>query len=222
MLSLIKFELKKMLTRRVAVAANAGAIVMLVAVMALNVMQARAEGNAGEILSGPEAIAHRREVAEARAGELTPERVAADIAHYQEIAYERLNPEELADMSDAAAYEAVAEAYDEATRLELYDPYYITLLKPWAVRGLEPYQYAFRVTPEMALDFYGALAASLQDSLDEGMGGEWVSRRPNARSGPRRRPAWPSPSDTGGPAAGTTSSIARRSSSSLSSPPASR
>lgn len=174
MLSLIKFELKKMLTRRVAVAANAGAIVMLVAVMALNVMQARAEGNIGEILSGPEAIAHRREVAEARAGELTPERVAADIARYQEIAYERLNPEELADMSDAAAYEAVAEAYDEATRLELYDPYYITLLKPWAVRGLEPYQYAFRVTPEMALDFYGALAASLQDSLDEGMGGEWV------------------------------------------------
>lgn len=63
MLSLIKFELKKMLTRRVAVAANAGAIVMLVAVMALNVMQARAEGNIGEILSGPEAIAHRREVA---------------------------------------------------------------------------------------------------------------------------------------------------------------
>lgn len=174
MLSLIKFELKKMLARRVAVAANAGAIVMLVAVMALNVMQARAEGNIGEILSGPEAIAHRREVAEARAGELTPERVAADIARYQEIAYERLNPEELADMSDAAAYEAVAEAYDEATRLELYDPYYITLLKPWAVRGLEPYQYAFRVTPEMALDFYGALAASLQDSLDEGMGGEWV------------------------------------------------
>lgn len=174
MLSLIKFELKKMLTRRVAVAANAGAIVMLVAVMALNVMQARAEGNIGEILSGPEAIAHRREVAEARAGELTPERVAADIARYQEIAYERLNPEELAEMSDAAAYEAVAEAYDEATRLELYDPYYITLLKPWAVRGLEPYQYAFRVTPEMALDFYGALAASLQDSLDEGMGGEWV------------------------------------------------
>ena len=70
---------------------------------------------------------------------------------------------------------------------ELYDPYYITLLKPWAVRGLEPYQYAFRVTPEMALDFYGALAASLQDSLDEGMGGEWVySPGRNERSGPIR------------------------------------
>lgn len=27
---------------------------------------------------------------------------------------------------------------------------------------------------EMALDFYGALAANLQDSLDGGMGGEWV------------------------------------------------
>ena len=48
-------------------------------------MQARAEGNIGEILSGPEAIAHRREVAEARAGDLTPERVAADIARYQEL-----------------------------------------------------------------------------------------------------------------------------------------
>ena len=171
---LIKFELKKMLTRRVAIVANVGMLLMLVVVMGLNVVQTKTEGNIGEILSGPAAIAHRREVAEARAGELTLERVAADIAHYQEIAYERLDPQELADMSDAAAYEAVAEAYDEATRLELYDPYYITLLKPWAVRGLEPYQYAFRVTPEMALDFYGALAASLQDSLDEGMGGEWV------------------------------------------------
>ena len=174
MRSLVKFELKKMLTRRVAIVANVGMLLMLVVVMGVNVVQAKTGGNIGEILSGPAAIAHRREVAEARAGELTPERVAADIAHYQEIAYERLDPQELADMSDAAAYEAVAEAYDEVTRLELYDPYYITLLKPWAVRGLEPYQYASRVTPEMALDFYGALAANLQDSLDEGMGGEWV------------------------------------------------
>lgn len=222
MLSLIKFELKKMLTRRVAVAANAGAIAMLVAVMALNVMQARAEGNAGEILSGPEAIAHRREVAEARAGELTPERVAADIAHYQEIAYERLNPEELADMSDAAAYEAVAEAYDEATRLELYDPYYITLLKPWAVRGLEPYQYAFRVTPEMALDFYGALAASLQDSLDEGMGGEWVYSPAERAFWTEKEAGVAEPIGYGWSGGWDNILDCRRSSSSPSSPPASR
>lgn len=174
MCSLIKFELKKMLTRRVAVAVNLGVIAMLLVIMALNVVQTKTEGNIGEILSGPAAIAHRREVAEAHAGELTPERVATDIAHYQDIAYEKLDPEELAEMSGAAAYEATADAYDEATRLELYDPYYVTILKPWAVSGQEPYQYASRVTPEMALDFYGALAGNLQTTLDEGMNGSWV------------------------------------------------
>ncbi|WP_443813019.1 ABC transporter permease [Collinsella sp.] len=174
MRSLIKFELKKMLTRRVAIVANVGMLLMLTVVMGLNVVQTKTEGNIGETLSGPTAIAHRRDVTEARAGELTPERVAADIAHYQDIAYEKLDPEELAEMSNATAYEVVAETYDDATRLELYDPYYITILKPWAVKGLEPYQYASRVTPEMALDFYGALADSLQVTLDEGMGGEWV------------------------------------------------
>lgn len=174
MRSLIKFELKKMLTRRVAVVANAGALAMLLAVMALNVMQTKTEGNIGEILSGPAAIAHRREVAEARAGDLTPERVAADIAHYQEIAYEMLDPEELAEMSSMSAWEAAMDAYDNDRMVELNDPYYRTILKPWAVDGQQVYQFASRVTPEMALDFYGALAANLQDSLDEGMGGEWV------------------------------------------------
>lgn len=174
MRSLIKFELKKMLTRRVAVVANAGALAMLLAVMALNVMQTKTEGNIGEILSGPAAIAHRREVAEARAGDLTPERVAADIAHYQDIAYEKLDPEELAEMSSMSAWEAAMDAYDNDRMVELNDPYYRTILKPWAVDGQQVYQFASRVTPEMALDFYGALAANLQDSLDEGMGGEWV------------------------------------------------
>lgn len=173
MLRLIKFELKKMLTRRVAVAANAGVLALLLGIMALNVVQTRTQGNIGEILTGPAAIEHRREVAEARAGDLTPERVAADIAHYQEMAYEKLDAAELAEMSDAAAYELVAETYDDATRLELYDPYYITILKPWAVSGLEPYQYASRVMPEMARDFYGALEGSLQTRLDEGMRGTW-------------------------------------------------
>ena len=85
MRSLIKFELKKMLTRRVAIVANVGMLLMLTVVMGLNVVQTKTEGNIGEILSGPTAIAHRRDVTEARAGELTPERVAADIAHYQDI-----------------------------------------------------------------------------------------------------------------------------------------
>ena len=174
MLSLIRFELKKMLSRRVAKVANIGVLVMLVGIMGLNVVQTKTEGNIGEILSGPAAIEHRCDVARAHAGELTPERVAADIARYQEIAYEKLDPEELADMSDAAAYEAAAEAYDDATRQELYDPYYRTILKPWAISGQEPYQYASRVTSEMAADFYGALAQGVQSQLDEGMGGEWV------------------------------------------------
>ena len=173
MRSLIKFELKKMLTRRVAVAANVGVIAMLFAVMALNVVQTKTEGNIGEILSGPAAIAHRREVAEAHTGELTPEGVATDIAHYQDTAYEKLDPEELAEMSSTAAWEAARDAYDSDGMLELNDPYYLTILKPWAVSGQQPYQYASRVTPEMALDFYGALADNLQTTLDDGMNGSW-------------------------------------------------
>ena len=81
MVSLIKFELKKMLSRRIAVVVNVGVIVVLALVMCLNVVQTKTEGNIGQILSGPEAIAHRCEVAQAHAGELTPERIAADIAH---------------------------------------------------------------------------------------------------------------------------------------------
>lgn len=67
MRSLIKFELKKMLTRRVAIVANVGMLLMLTVVMGLNVVQTKTEGNIGEILSGPTAIAHRRDVTEARA-----------------------------------------------------------------------------------------------------------------------------------------------------------
>ena len=96
-------------------------------------------------------------------------------------------------MSNATAYEVVAETYDDATRLELYDPYYITILKPWAVKGLEPYQYASRVTPEMALDFYGALADSLQVTLDEAWEGSGCTRPRSARTGPRWKTASPSP-----------------------------
>lgn len=174
MLSLIRFELKKMLTRRVALVVNIGVVAALAAIMALNVVQTKTEGNIGEILSGPAAIEHRCEVAQAHEGELTPERVAADIAAYQAMAYEKLDPAELAEMSDAAAYEAAAQVYDDKTRQALYDPYYVTILKPWVVSGQEPYQYASRVTSDMALDFYGALAGNLQVLLDDGQRGTWT------------------------------------------------
>lgn len=172
--SLVKFELKKMLARRIALAMNIGVIILLAGVMCLNVVQTHAEGDNGEVLSGPAAIEHRREVAMVHAGELSPERIAADIARYQQIAYEKLDPEALADMSSMAAYEAAVEAYDRDTLLELNNPYYLTILAPWSVAGQQPYQYASRVTPEMALDFYGALGANLQSLLDDGQGGTWV------------------------------------------------
>ena len=74
---LILFELKKMLSRRVALAANVGVIVFLVAIMALNVVQAKTTNVRGEIVSGTEAIAQMRADAEEHAGTITAERAAA-------------------------------------------------------------------------------------------------------------------------------------------------
>ena len=57
MRSLVWFELKKMLSRRVAIAMNLGVVLLLAGVMALNVVQARTVSALDEVLSGTDAIA---------------------------------------------------------------------------------------------------------------------------------------------------------------------
>ena len=173
MLRLMLFELKKMLARRVALVANVGVVVFLVGIMTLNVVQARTTDASGAILSGTEAIAQTRREDSAHAGAITPERAAADIAVYQERLFSRIDRDEVTQMTGSAVYDLMFQSFSDEEVYELYNPYWSWLLRPWRVSGEEPAQTAARVTPEMAADWYGAVAGLTQDALDDGQAGMW-------------------------------------------------
>lgn len=173
MARLILFEIKKMLTRRTALAANVGVVVFLVAIMALNVVQAKTTDASGAILSGTDAIAQSRQEADAHAGAITPERAAADIAAYQERLFSRIDRDEVTQMTGSAVYDLMFQSFSDEEVYELYSPYWSWLLRPWRVSGEEPAQTAARVTPEMAADWYGAVSELTQYALDDGQAGMW-------------------------------------------------
>lgn len=174
MLDLIRFELKKMLSRRVAQVACGGILVLLCGIMALNVMQTKTEGASGEVLSGLEAIAHNRESAQAHAGVLTPERVQADLDAYCAFVLSKVGGEDIADLSDAAAYDLVARTCSPEERVALYDPYLVYLLSPWKMSSVEPFQKAVLIDESEFARFYPAVADRLQAPLDDGMRGTWT------------------------------------------------
>lgn len=173
MARLILFEIKKMLTRRTALAANVGVVVFLVAIMALNVVQVKTTDASGAILSGTDAIAQSRQEADAHAGAITPERAAADIAAYQERLFSRIDRDEVTQMTGSAVYDLMFQSFSDEEVYELYSPYWSWLLRPWRVSGEEPAQTAARVTPEMAADWYGAVSELTQYALDDGQAGMW-------------------------------------------------
>lgn len=173
MARLILFELKKMLTRRVALAANIGVVMFLVAIMALNVTQSRTANFAGEEFNGLAAIAYNRAEAEKYAGPVTAERAAADIAAYQELLFSRVDRDAVGEMTGEAVYSLIAQSFSPDEVDELYNSYWSWLLRPWRVAREEPAQTAARVTPEMAADWYGAAAELTQQTLDDGQGGMW-------------------------------------------------
>ncbi len=170
---LILFELKKMLSRRVALAANVGVAVFLVAIMALNVTQSRTANFAGEEFNGLAAIAYNRAEAEKYAGPVTAERAAADIAAYQELLFSRVDRDAVGEMTGEAVYSLIAQSFSPDEVDELYNSYWSWLLRPWRVAREEPAQTAARVTPEMAADWYGAADDLTQAALDDGQGGMW-------------------------------------------------
>nr|WP_075576218.1 ABC transporter permease subunit [Olsenella timonensis] len=173
MARLILFELKKMLSRRVALAANIGVAVFLVGIMALNVVQNKTANAHGQIVSGTEAIAVARAEAEKYAGPVSAERAAQDIAAYQERLFARIDRDEVTQMTGSAVYDLMFQSFSDEEVYELYNPYWSWLLRPWRVSGEEPAQTAARVTPEMAADWYGAVAKLTQQALDDGQGGMW-------------------------------------------------
>ncbi len=170
---LILFELKKMLSRRVALAVNVGVVVFLVAIMALNVTQNRTVSFAGEEYNGAAAIAYNRSEAAKHAGAVTAERAAEDIAAYQEAVFSRIDRDAVAEMRGEAVYSLIAQSFSPEEVDDLYNPYWNWLLRPWRVAGEEPAQTAARVTPEMAADWYGAAEGLTQVALDDGQDGMW-------------------------------------------------
>jgi hypothetical protein len=100
MLSLIGFELKKMLLRRVSLLTSTGVALLMCGIMALNVMQTQVLVGAQKILKGPEAIAYIRSEAQEHAGTLTPEKIQADLEAYRSMAFADVAPEEVLDLSD--------------------------------------------------------------------------------------------------------------------------
>lgn len=174
MLDLIGFELKKLLVRRTSLVACAGILLMLCGIMALNIVQTRAVSDSGDVLNGAAAIAQQKAQADAHEGVLTVERVQEEVSAYRELAFSKVSPDEVAGLSDEAAYALMRQAYGDEEFRAIYDPYYPYLLSPWRVGSLEPYQVAAQLDAGAADGFYGAVADKLQRTLDDGMGGTWV------------------------------------------------
>ena len=170
---LILFELKKMLSRRVALAANVGVVLFLAAIMALNVTQNQTTNFVGEEFNGVDAIAYNRLEGEKHAGTVTAERAAEDIAAYQDMLFSRIDRDAVGEMTGSAVFSLIEQSFSPEEIDELYNSYWSWLLRPWRVSGEEPAQTAARVTPEMAADWYGAAAELTQLTLDDGQGGMW-------------------------------------------------
>lgn len=170
---LLTFELKKMLSRRVAIAMNIGVAIALVGIMALNVTQAKAANENDEVLSGLTAINYTKSEREAHAGPITPEKAAEDIAAYQETVFAKIDPDAIQDMTGEAVYSLVIETYGISGKAELYNPYWLKLLNPWYIPSEEPAQTAAHVSEIMAADWYGAVAGMTQNALDQGQHGMW-------------------------------------------------
>ena len=173
MARLILFELKKMLSRRVALAANVGVALFLAAIMALNVTQSQTTNFVGEEFNGVDAIAYNRLEGEKHAGTVTAERAAEDIAAYQDTLFSRIDRDAVGEMTGSAVFSLIEQSFSPEEIDELYNSYWSWLLRPWRLAGEEPAQTAARVTPEMAADWYGAVAKLTQQALDDGQGGMW-------------------------------------------------
>lgn len=175
MFDLVKFELKKIVARKSTRYTCLAIIVVLCAIMTLNVLQTKTTNNVDEILSGFDAIHQRQENAAVRAGALTDGRISEELSSYYELAFSKLDPNEIATMSDAASYDAVKSAYGIEGARELYGSgYWPWLFGAWNNDKKEVVQMSAILGPSPEVSFYEALAEKTQVILDDGQSGSWV------------------------------------------------
>lgn len=171
---LVRFELKKLLTRRVNVIACVGFALVLCVIMLISVTGSKTETSDGTVHAGLDAITYLRQHEAGHAGELTPQRVEQDVRAYQDALFERIDPAQVTGMTYEDLAVLIGTTYaDDPTRLDMiFDDYYEELLSPWAKTGESVMQTAARVSSEDVADFYGALSARIEQMLD-GDGAAW-------------------------------------------------
>lgn len=172
MSDLIRFELKKILTRKTTLVTCIAVLVMMCGIMGLNIIQARSSDAVTEqVYTGLESIAYDREKTNAHAGTLTSERVADDIEFYQAFIMERMAPEELADLSNEAAYQLMNARCANEDFAVMKDPYYSYLTAPWSEGGEEPYQTAMLMYTrgDDPAEFYERLYEKSQIRFEAGL-----------------------------------------------------
>lgn len=174
MLRLTRFEMKKLLDTKLALLVNIGVLLLLGAVMTANIVQQRTYSNTDTPLQGTAAIEHAKEMRQSHEGTLTAERVVDDVSDYRAIAFREVDPIQVMDLSDSAAYDLMTRTYEQNTLIELYDPYYSYLLSPWHVAGQEPYQVVADIDDDEVARFYDAVAQMTVTQLDNGMGSAWI------------------------------------------------
>lgn len=175
MFELVKFELKKIVARRSTCYTCLAVIALLCLIMTMNVFQTKTTNNVDEILSGFDAIHQRQENAAVRAGALTDERLAEELSSYYDLAFSKLDPNEVVTMSDAASYDAVKSAYGIEGARELYGSgYWPWLFGAWNNDNKEVVQMSAILGPSPEVSFYEALAEKTQVVLDDGQGGSWI------------------------------------------------
>lgn len=175
MLELLKYELKKIIMRKSARYTCIAVLVALCGIMALNVVQTKTTDNTGETLSGLDAIHYRQDSAKAHEGAITDERVSQELETYYNVSFEKIDPDELAQMSGSAAYDAINRLYDEQTVQFIYDDYFSWLIRPWApYSGMEPTQVSALIGAHPATTLADALANTTQRTLDANMQGAWI------------------------------------------------
>lgn len=174
MCSLIGFELKKMLSRRVSLLTCVGVALLICGIMALNVAETQVKAGTGRVLTGTEAIAYERSEAAEHAGVLTPERIREDLEAYRSLAFDGVSPADVLDVSDEAAYALMLESHDAATFETMSNTYYDYLLSPWHVHGQEPCQTVAGLSPGEEARFYDAVDATYQGLIHGGNGWDYT------------------------------------------------
>lgn len=190
--SLVAFEFKKIVARRVTHMATMGLFVLLVLIMALNIAQQTATDAAGNAVSGPAAIALEKERAEAHAGAVTEERAIEAIRAYQALLAaaedaEAGDAEAVGDAeagaadattdgsagAEAAGGTAGASAAQELLAYEADNTAYLGLvMRPW----MTGYEFVDSVAPRIdtsgTVPLYAQVAASVEAEV-EGNPGTW-------------------------------------------------